>query len=179
MPVRFFVELGARAIFASTCVPGQTIRPCASSTSFTVRRNAVARSWRSRRWRKRRMVVASGMRIVPRSIPANARYTGMSCNASRAASSTSENHCCRKWTRSRTRTGYGGRPVIPGGAKGGNPGDEGVPRDDSEHLLEEHLLARPLDGSFETVREAQLLHATIISATALAPLPFAITPSRL
>ena len=78
----------------------------------------MARSWRPGRWRKRRIVVASGMPVVPGSMPAKARYTGMSCNASRAASSASANHCCRKWTRSSSRTGYGGLPVVPAGAKG-------------------------------------------------------------
>ncbi|NBT27432.1 MAG: hypothetical protein EBT09_12995, partial [Actinobacteria bacterium] len=56
----------------------------------------------------------------------------------------------------------------------GNPGDKGVPRDDGEHLLEEGLPARAPGGSFETVREAQLVHATMIPGQALAPLPFAV-----
>ena len=58
----------------------------------------------------------------------------------------------------------------------GNPGDKGVPRDDGEHLLEKYLPARALGGSFETVREAQLVHATMIPETVLAPLPFAVNP---
>ena len=56
----------------------------------------------------------------------------------------------------------------------GNPGDEGVPRDDGEHLPEECRPARALGGSFETVREAQPLQRTMNPETALAPLPFAI-----
>ncbi|NCV23139.1 MAG: hypothetical protein EBV45_14505, partial [Chloroflexi bacterium] len=58
----------------------------------------------------------------------------------------------------------------------GNPGDKGVPRDDGEHLLEKYLPARALGGSFETVREAQLVHATMIPVTASPPLPFAVNP---
>ena len=58
----------------------------------------------------------------------------------------------------------------------GNPGDEAVPRDDGEHLLEEGRPARALGGSFETVRQTQLVHATMIPATALAPLPCAVNP---
>ena len=99
----------------STSVPRRTIWPCASSTSFTVGRSAVARWRRSRIWRKRWMVVASGMPVAPGAMPANARQTGIPCNASRATSSASENHCCRKWTRVSSRTGYGGRPVVPAG----------------------------------------------------------------
>ena len=130
----------------------------------------MARSWRPGTWRKRRMVVASGMLVVPGSMPAKARYTGMSCDASRPASSASANHCCRKWTRSSSWAGYGG----PCRGEGSDPGDDGVPRDDGEHLLEEGLQARALGGPFETVREAQLVHVTMIPATALAPLPFPV-----
>ena len=57
-----------------------------------------------------------------------------------------------------------------------NPGDKGVPRDDGEHLLEEGLPARALGGSFETVRETQLVRATMIPGQAPAPLPFAVNP---
>ena len=64
--------------------------------------------------------------------------------------------------------------MVPAGGEGGNPGDEGVSRDDGDDLLGEHRPARALGGSFETAREAQLVHATIIPATALAPLPFAV-----
>ena len=35
MPVRFVVELWERASFASTCVPGRTIWPRASSSALT------------------------------------------------------------------------------------------------------------------------------------------------
>ena len=58
----------------------------------------------------------------------------------------------------------------------GNPGDKGVPRDDGEHLLEEYLPARALGGSFETVRETQLVPATMIPGQAPPPLPFAVNP---
>ena len=60
--------------------------------------------------------------------------------------------------------------------EGDNLGDKGVPRDDGEHLLEEGLPARALGGSFETVREAQLVHAIMISGQASAPLPYAVNP---
>jgi len=70
-----------------------------------------------------------------------------------------------------------GATVPPGRRVRRNPGDERVPRDHRQHLLQELLLGRPLGGSFETVREIQLVHATIIPATALAPLAFAVTPS--
>ena len=60
--------------------------------------------------------------------------------------------------------------------EGGNPGDKGVPQDDGEHLLEEHLPARALDGSFETVLEAQLVHAVMIPGQASAPLPLQSIP---
>ena len=58
----------------------------------------------------------------------------------------------------------------------GNPGDEGVPWDDGEHLPEECRPARALGGWFEKFREAQLLQRTMIPETALAPLPFAVNP---
>ena len=64
----------------------------------------------------------------------------------------------------------------PRRGEGGNPGDKGVPRDDGEHLLEEGRPARALGGSFETVREAQLVYATMIPATATLTLPFAVNP---
>ena len=66
-----------------------------------------------------------------------------------------------------------------GGARRGearNPGDEGVSRDDGEHLFEEGPPARALGGSFETVREAQLVHATMFPGQAPPPLPFAVNP---
>ena len=64
----------------------------------------------------------------------------------------------------------------PPWGEGGNPGDEGVSRDNGEHLLHEGRPARALGGSFETVREAQLVHATMIPATAQTPLPLAVNP---
>ena len=57
-----------------------------------------------------------------------------------------------------------------------NPGDKGVPRDDGEHLPLEGLPARARGGSFETVREAQLVHATMVPGQAPPPLPFAVNP---
>ena len=57
---------------------------------------------------------------------------------------------------------------------GNGPGDKVSPRDDGERLLEEHLLARALGGLFETVREAQLIHATMFPGQAPPPLPFAV-----
>ena len=59
-------------------------------TSWT---SAVARSWRSKRWRKRRMVVASGVPVAPGSIPANARQNGISRKSSSVVSSQSANLC--------------------------------------------------------------------------------------
>ena len=64
----------------------------------------------------------------------------------------------------------------PRRGEGGNPGDEAVPRDDGEHLRDEGLPARARGGSFETVREAQLVHATMIPGQAPPPLPFAVNP---
>ena len=64
----------------------------------------------------------------------------------------------------------------PRRGEGRDTGDEGVPRDDGEHLLEEYLPARALGGSFETVREAQLVHPTMVPGQAPPPLPFAVNP---
>jgi len=58
----------------------------------------------------------------------------------------------------------------------GNPGDEGIARDDGEHPLEQGLPARATGGSFEAVREAHLVHATMIPGQALTPLSFAVNP---
>ena len=122
------------------------------------------------------MVVASGMPVAPGSMPANARYTGISCKASRARLVGEREPLLQEVDpqehQDRVRWPAGG----PRRGERGNPGDEGVPRDDGEHLLEEGLPARALGGSFETVRQTQLVHATMIPGQAPAPLPFAVNP---
>ena len=65
---------------------------------------------------------------------------------------------------------------MPGRCVRGDQGDQGIPRHHRQHLLEEHLPARPLDGSFETVLEAQLVHAVMIPGQASAPLPLQSIP---
>ena len=70
------------------------------------------------------------------------------------------------------RTSRGPRRGLPG-----NPGDEGIPRDDGQNLLEQSSPARALGGSFATVREAHPVHATIIPGQAQPPLPFTVNCS--
>ena len=71
--------------------------------------------------------------------------------------------------------GVGADP-WPRRGEGGNPGDEGILRDDGEHLLEEGRPARALGGPLESAGEAQLVHATMIPGQAPTTLPFAVTP---
>lgn len=70
----FLVELGAAMIVASTTVPVRSIRPCSARWALMVASTCDARACRSKRWRKRRIVVSSGMRAAPSS-PAKRRYT--------------------------------------------------------------------------------------------------------
>ena len=57
-----------------------------------------------------------------------------------------------------------------------NPGAKGLPRDDGEHFHERGLPARALGGTLETVREAQLVHATMIPGQAQLPLTICRQP---
>ena len=74
--------------------------------------------------------------------------------------------------RDRVRWPAGG----PRRGEGRDTGDEGVPRDDGEHLFQEGLPASTNGGSFETIRVAQLVHDTMIPGQAPPPLPFAVNP---
>ena len=169
MPVRFFVELGARAIVASTSVPRRPIWPRAPNSALTSWRRA--KSWRSRGWRKRRMMVASGCqwcggddrkRPIDRDV-VQCLLGGLLGDREPLAQEGDPEQL-ENWVRRKSR---GPRRGLRG-----NPGDEGIAREEGEHLLELGLPAHALDGSFATVREDHLVRAAIIPGQAPPPLPF-------
>jgi hypothetical protein len=77
-PALFFVEDGASMMVASTSVPERSVMPLSARCPFTSAKIASVRPCRSRRWRKLRMVVSSGMRSSRSSIPANRRIASLS-----------------------------------------------------------------------------------------------------
>lgn len=114
----FLVELGAAISVASTMVPVRSSSFLPSSRSVTVCRICSASLCVSSKWRKRRMVLSSGV-ALSHDKPAKSRNSGMSCSASSMAGSLRViNHCCMKWMRSNISTGNGGRPLRPSGAYG-------------------------------------------------------------
>ena len=108
-PSLFLVELGAAMMVASTMVPVLSIRPCWASPALMAASTCGASWCFSSRWRKRRMVVSSGMRAAP-SRPAKRRYSGRSCSSSSMAGSLRFHHSCKQWMRSMVSMGNGGRP---------------------------------------------------------------------
>jgi hypothetical protein len=72
-PALFFVEDGASIIVASTSVPERSVMPLSTKCAFTAAKIVSVSPYRSRRWRKFRTVVSSGMRSSPSSIPAKRR----------------------------------------------------------------------------------------------------------
>src|SRR5690554_778534 len=83
---RFLVELGASMMVASTIVPSLSIRPALAKWRLTDSKMALPRRRLSRKCRKLRMVVSSGIRSDNRS-PANRRIDSISYNASSIAGS--------------------------------------------------------------------------------------------
>jgi hypothetical protein len=77
-PALFFVEDGASMIVASTSVPERSAIPLSARCAFTAAKSASVSPCRSSRWRKSRIVVSSGMRSSPGSIPANRRIASLS-----------------------------------------------------------------------------------------------------
>src|SRR6056297_3989556 len=67
---------------------------------------------RSRRWRKLRVVVPSGTRSSPHTIPAKRRIAHLSYSVSSAMGSLSACQFCRKKTRSIVFSSIGGRPPL-------------------------------------------------------------------
>ena len=63
----------------------------------------------------------------------------------------------------------------------GEPGrcvrrDQGIPRHHRQHLLQKHLLDRPLGPALESRHQAQLVHAFMIPHHTHPPLPYADNP---
>ena len=63
-PDRFLVDDGASMMLASTMVPSLSRSPCDSRWALISSNSPLPSSWRSRRWRKLRMVVSSGRASV-------------------------------------------------------------------------------------------------------------------
>jgi len=83
------------------------------SWALTVAKRAVPSWCASRKWRKRWMVLSSGMRLMPTSRRANSRYKGTSCRASSMAGSDRPKNCCSRCRRSMGSSAKGGRPLRP------------------------------------------------------------------
>ena len=95
-PALFFVEDGASMIVASTSVPERSVIPLSARCAFTSAKIASVSPCRSSRWRKFRIVVSSGMRSSPSSIPAKRRIASLSYSVSSAIGSLSAYQFCRK-----------------------------------------------------------------------------------
>ena len=74
----FFVEEGASIMVASTSVPERRVIPLSARCAFTSAKIASVSACFSSRCRKLRIVVSSGIRSSPNSIPANRRMASLS-----------------------------------------------------------------------------------------------------
>jgi hypothetical protein len=74
----FFVEDGASIMVASTSVPERRVIPWSARWLFTSANSCSVSACFSSRWRKLRMVVSSGIRSSPSSIPAKCRMASLS-----------------------------------------------------------------------------------------------------
>ena len=108
----FLVEDGASMIVASTIVPERSEMPLSARCAFTSAKSASVSPCRSSRWRKLRIVVSSGMRSSPNSMPAKRRIASLSYSVSSAIGSLRAYQFCRKYTRSIVSSSIGGRPPF-------------------------------------------------------------------